>query len=201
MSKKEQKLYKTAKGESVPASAVSVSDKRKDKVVNKLIKQALKLYRELDEFKDVAYSECDKLYNQNLELKGVDATTKKGNYTLYSYDKSMKIEMNISSVIKFSDDIAIAQAKIDEYLDEATREASDDLRTIVRRAFTTSRAQLDKARILSLFQYQIKHPLWLEAMEIIKGAIEVSETKRYMAFSTRDSEGEYLPILLNFAAI
>lgn len=203
--KKEPKQYFTAKGEPVPASAVSAFDKKRDKIVCKLVEEALKLSESLLEFKGAAVEKCDALYDENLEHKGVDIDLTKErqlqSYTMYSYDKKFKVEMNVSNTIRFNDNISIAQEKIQDYLDVATQDVNDDIRQIVRNAFTTRRNQLDKAKILSLFQYQITHPDWLQAMELIKASIEVADTKRYMQFSHRDHEGVYQPIQLNFSSL
>lgn len=203
--KKEPKQYFTVKGEPVPASAVSAFDKKRDKEVCKVIEMAIVLFESLSEFKELAYAKCDALYLDNLEQKGIELDENRArslaSYTMYSYDKGYKIEMNVSNTVRFNDNIAIAQEKIQDYLDEATKDVNDDIRQIVRNAFSTRRNQLDKAKVLSLFQYQIKHPAWLEAMELIKSSIEVADTKRYMNFFVRNAEGEYIPIQLNFSSI
>lgn len=203
--KKQPKQYFTAKGEPVPASAVSVEDKTRDKMVCKIIDAAMELSNELDMFKNWAYSECDDLHRDNLRKNGVDVgdgeSRKPQGYTMYSYDKKFRVEMNVSNKITFNDNISIAQECIQDYLDVATQDANEEIRQIVRNAFTTSRNQLDKAKVLSLFQYQITHPSWLQAIELIKASIEVSDSRRYMRFSVRDSEGVYIPIQLNFSSL
>ena len=66
-------------------------------------------------------------------------------------------------------------------------------------AFTTSKGRLDTKRILSLFTYKISHPLWMEAMDLIKQAMQTNSSVRYLTVSTRDENGKYNLLNLNFS--
>ena len=145
---------------------------------------------------------CDDWYTQllsQLKTNGKDIDSKKGNYTLFSYNRNIKVEVKIGTRIEFDSNIDIAKIKIDEYLTDITKESNPEIGIIVKHAFTTTKGQLDAKRILQLFSLQIKHKLWLEAMDLLKSSIKTNVTKRYMAIWERDGSGEYQPIVLQFS--
>ena len=79
----------------------------------------------------------------------------KGNYTWFSFDRSVKVETAINETIKF-DDILIASAK--ERLLSLIRNSINGLDfiiTIVEEAFQTSRGQLDPKKILGLRKHKL----------------------------------------------
>lgn len=167
-SKKEQKFV-DANGIEIPAKYVSKLDKERDRLVRKYAAKAVILSKKLEEYKYELLEECDKHYQNILEENNIKSAGK-GNYTLTTFDKSYKIEISVQENISCDDTIVIAQAKLNEYLDLITKNTTDDLRQIVNSAFQTRKGQLDVKRIISLFRLNINHPLWKEAMELLKKA-------------------------------
>lgn len=201
--KTKDKAWRTPTGEPVPESAISPYDKRKEKVVTKMFTAASKVSEMLLGLKHMLADDCEKLYAERLRIKGVEEDGKrKGNFTFYSYDKSIKIEIQVNNLVVFNDDINLAQMKLEQYVTELTQDSkSTDIRALINSAFTTRKGSLDKARVMALFSLDIKHPLWKEAMELIKGSIEVTATKRYASISVRNEAGEYEQIPLSFSAV
>lgn len=197
--KKEQ--WKMADGQNVPAEAVSPFDKKKEKVVQSIAKKAIKLNKELEAFKQEFYSKADAVNMERLQNRGSKREDYKGNYSLFSYDKSVKIEMNVNETVNFNDDIVLAQEKLNEYIQEITRDTNVDLQLLIQNAFKTRKGRLDKARIFSLFALNITHPLWMEAMELIRKAIDVNGSRRYGVVSIRKPNGEYDSLNLNFSSL
>jgi hypothetical protein len=60
---------------------------------------------------------------------------------------------------------------------------------------------VNTARILGLRRLAIDDVQWQQAMEAISDAIQVSGTKEYLRFYTRDESGKYQQIPLDFAAM
>jgi len=199
---KKQFEWRTYKGDAVPEEAVSPFDKKKEKVVQAMAKKALQLNAELIAFKDELYKKSDELYQERLKSRGQKVDKEwKGNYSHVSYDKDIKIEMNVQDSIAFSDDINIAKKLLNEYVAEKTSTTDNDIKQIVEGAFTTSKGSLDKSRILNLFSYAIEHPKWVQAMEMIKSSIETNDSKRYCKVSKRNKDNEYDAINLNFSSL
>lgn len=198
---KEKKVWKTAKGEIVPAEVVSAHDKKKEKVVLKIAKQALTVSKLLVELKAITESDVNKLYNEHLRIKGIEPGERKENYTLYSFDREWKIEISRADTVTFDDNINVVKQLLDEYIEDVTNQASSDIQVLVQSAFKTRKGQLDKARLFSLFQYEIEHPLWKRAMEELKQSIDVQSSKKYIKIMRRDENEEYVLVPLSFSAV
>jgi hypothetical protein len=191
-----------ATGLLIPIKLISKIDLNADKTAKKIVKDAKALQERLIDFKDSALDACDEWYNQLLaQLKdsGKDVDSKKGNYTIFSYDRSIKIEVKIGTRLEFDSNINIAKIKIDEYLEAITKDSNSEVATIVQHAFTTSKGKLDAKRVLQLFSLNITNKLWVEAMEMLRQSIKTNITKRYMAIWERDANGEYQPLVLQFS--
>lgn len=206
---KTKKEWTNHRGEVIPVRYIPALEIEEDKIAEKLINEAQKVSNKLKELKQKAFDMADAFYakkrdeklNAKTQKEGSEKKQPKGNYTITSFDKSLKIEVNINDVIEFDDDINLAQEKIAEFLDNLTQDAHKDLRVIVMNAFRTRKGKLDKGRVLELQNYKIEHPVWLEAMELIKSSIETNRTRRYMKMWIRDENGKYNEIPLSFPAI
>lgn len=198
---KEPKIWKTAAGEVVPAEIISGHDKRKEQAVNRIAKQALKASDVLRDLKSLINNEVTKVYEEHLRIKNIDHNKAKGNYTLYNFDKSWMISIKNSEIIAFDDNINVVKALLDEYIEDVTNDSSSDIRLLVQNAFRTKKGQLDKARLLSLFQYEIKHPIWQRAMDELKSSIDIQSSKMYVQVFQRDEQGEYTAIPLSLSNV
>jgi hypothetical protein len=186
------KVWNDHRGNEVPVEYVPDIDRRTEVVIGKLLRSAESLSKKLAEFK---------MYAEMLKNANIEVGERKGNYTLTSFDKSVKIEINVSDRIEFDDNINFAQEKINEFLAIKTNGADFELTEIVNNAFKTRKGRLDSKRIMGLFSYKIKHKTWLEAMELLKNSITTNSSVRYMDFSVKDENGKYQPVKLNFSSI
>lgn len=197
--KKSDKLWKNHKGNDVPREYVPAFDLRKEADIAKVFTSAKKISEQLAKFKALAFETTDGLYEQMLIDAKIVPGDRKGNYTLYNFDKSVKIEVNVSDRIEFGEEINFAQQKLNEFIQVKTEGSDNELHELVSNAFTTNKGKLDTKRILSLFTYKISHPLWIEAMELIKQSIQTNQSVRYLTVSTRDENGKYNLLNLNFS--
>lgn len=186
-------------GNEIPVKYIPAHKKQADKVAKKLLRESEALSAKLEAFKELAFNQVDGVVDMMFRERSLEKTGK-GNYTVYSFDKSIKIEISVNDVIDFDDHIQVAQAKINEFLEVKSQGADQDLVMLVNNAFKTTKGRLDKSRIFSLFQLKIKHPIWLEAMDLIKESISVNNTKRYVSIYKRNDSGQYKQIQLNFSA-
>lgn len=194
------KNWKNHRGEEVPAVYVPVIDKEREKIVKKYFERASRINGLMVKLKEELLNDCDSFFDGMLVKNGVK-TEGKGNYSLTSFDKVLKIEVNVQGRIEFDDQIQIAHAKIKEYLLEITKDTNSDIQQIVNAAFQTSKGKMDVKRVLGLFELHIKHPKWIEAMELIKNSINRNNSKRYVRVWEKDANGEYHAIELNFSSI
>jgi len=195
-----KKIWVDYQGNEVPLKYVSTYDKKKEKVITKVFAEAQKINATLEAFKKMMFAECDKLFDEMFKANDLEKVAQK-NYTLFSFDKGLKIEVTTQDVVDFDDRIQLAQAKINEYLKIKTDGADQELSILVNNAFKTKKGRLDKARIFGLFPLKINHHLWVEAMELIKKSIMTNYTRRYATIYVRDEEGKYNQVQLNFSAL
>lgn len=195
-----KKIWRNHKGEVVPGAYVPPLSKKRERVALKVYKGAIKLNAQLRTFKTESLAICDGLFEQMLADNDLKKDTK-GNYSITSFDKSIKIEVNVSERIEFDDQIQIAQEKINQFLALKTKDVDGDLVQIVNLAFKTRKGQMDVKRVLSLFELKITHKKWVEAIELIKASISRNISKRYMRIWEKGDNGQYYAIELNFSSI
>lgn len=110
----------------------------------------------------------------------------RGNAELVSFDESMKVEVRYRERIQFGVELQLAKQKIDECLKEWTSGSNEKLKAIIIEAFQVDRkGEIAKHRIFALRRYNIKDPVWKEAMELIDKAIQVTSSKQYIAVYRR----------------
>lgn len=205
---KAKKQWIDPKGLIIPADRVTKIEKQKERTADKLLKGAQDINNRLQIFKDVCLQEIEDLYTKALAEKGVDVADRKGNYTFYNFDESIKIEANVNERIDFDDTcIEAAKAKFDEFLNHATESLDDKfIRTLINDAFATKRGKLDTKKVFDLIGKRkridkAKYPLFHEAIDLIEESIRRPDSKTYYRISIKGEDGKYSPIPLNFSAI
>lgn len=194
------KEWITPAGETVPAKFVPSIDKKKTATVLRLVKQATAAQEKLRVLKSKLFAECDDIY-QLMQDNAKVRTGKKGNYTISTFSKDAKIEVSIQESLSFDDNITFAKEKIEAYVADKAKGVDEDLLKLVHLAFESRKGQLDSKRVLGLFKLKIKHPLWQEAMELIKTSIDRNFSKRYARIWLRQEDGSYQAIELNFSKL
>lgn len=129
-------------------------------------------------------------------------TAFKGNYTIFNFNQSVKVEISVSQPIKF-DDLLIqqAKAKLDEFLNEGITTKKAAVKTMLMDAFETSRGKLDVKKILGLKRHadRINDEKYNEAMQMIDLAIRRPSTATYYRVAVRNDKGQYEYIKLALA--
>ena len=193
-----KEIWVDHQGNEIPVQYVPQLSKKQDRLVKQKIKKALDMEQRLKKLKAELFNDCDAMWLEMQEAENV--RTGKKSYSISTFDKTGKIEIDQSERIEFDSKIEIAKAKIDEFLD--SKEGADaDLRVIAQHAFETQKGKLDVKNVLSLKSYSIKDPLWKRAMELIDESIERNNSKRYIRISQKDNDGEYKQIKLNISSI
>lgn len=199
--KNTSKTWLDHRGNEVPRDYVPKFDRYNEIQVSKIFNAAIKLNEQIARFKAMSYEIADALYAEMLRNANIAPSDRKGNYTLTSFDKSIRIEVNVNELIEFDENINLAQMKLQEFIENKTKGVDIDIVALINQSFTTRKGRLDKARIFGLFSLNITHPLWQESMELIRKSINRNSTVRYMEISEKDENGRYIPIRLNFATI
>lgn len=207
MAKTDEKgFWQNKEGNYVHKDMISIDKQLEDEVVEKLLKKAKEVQKVLKEFKEAAYGECYNFIDLLRQNYGMDKmeNSKTGSVSLKSYNGTKEVQIQIAKQISFDQKLALAKEKIDEYLAQKTENADAEIRTLITRAFDVKNGKVDAKMVLSLKQYPISNPKWIEAMKMIDEAVEIVGTKSYIRFREREDEridGALKMIVLDIAGV
>lgn len=203
--KGENNMWIDEKNISIPFNRVTKNERLKEKLSVNIAKAAIKLQDELTEFKQKCIDSCEKAYQA--ELKEGKASTK-GGFTLYNFDKSIKIERSINETITFDENlIGAAKDKFDEFLKSSTGGVEDMIQELIMSAFSSNKkGKLDAKKVMSLLSYRSrikaeKYPAFHEALNLIEQSIRRPDSKTYFRIWIKDDNNEYQNIDLNFSSL
>lgn len=203
--KNERGFWIDKKGDTFHPDNVKATESIKDELVEKLLDKSHAIKDTLAEFKTEAFAEVESYYNILLQNYEVDAkkNSKKGNLTIENFSGTKKIVINVADRIAFDEKLTVAKLKIDEYLHGITKNSNADIQTLITKAFEVDKKDdVNAKKILSLKAYDIKDPLWIEAMGIIAEATEIVSSKNYIRFYTRETiEEAYEQVSLDLAGV
>lgn len=202
MMKKE--FWTDKRGNEVHRDLVPHDEKLKSELVYGLTDKAIRGVELMRRFKAMVVGEIEDYMQMMREKYNLDPTKgTKGNVTLQSFDGLRKVMIAVHQYVDFDEKLSLAKEKIDEYLKEITKDADPAIKTLIMKAFEVDKkGNVDAKKILSLKSYDISHPQWLEAMEIIDEAVEIVGSKSYIRFYVRNSVDEkWRAVSLDFASI
>ena len=196
------KMWIDAKGDAIPPKYIDPIDKKRDKVVVKIIKKAEKLSKQIAKFKEEVFNEINAYLTWVEEQYNTTATTQKGNKQLSDFSNVYRVEILVSNIIEFDERLQIAKNLIDECIENWSNGADDKIKTLVEHAFKVDKkGNLDKQRILGLKNLKIKDAKWKEAMTIIEDSMRIVSKKRYVRFSKRDASGSWQTIPIDISQV
>jgi len=178
-------------GDEVHPDNVKASDKIKDEMVREIISDAIEEQKRMKLFKEKATEKVDSYIALMRQEYKLDVSTKKGNMNLETFDGLQKVSIQISDTVEFDEKLTFAKEKLDLFFKEETKDSSANIKTLMMKAFDVDKkGSINVKSILELRSYEIDHPLWLEAMDIINESIQVAKSKSYIRFYTKREIGE-----------
>lgn len=190
------------RGNTVPSRYISIVDKKRDSVVERLIKEAGKEHVRLKRLKEMVFSRIDTFVRFSEEESGVRVGGLKGNIQLTGFSGDKRVEITIQDRLDFDERLQQAKTLIDELIEEWSEGAKDELRLLVNKAFDVDRkGRINVKEILGLRKLKIKNKKWQKAMDLIDDARTVMSNKAYIRFQKRRSDGNWETILIDLAAI
>ena len=191
-----------AKGHLIPIDKVKPVDKLRDEVVTNIIEVARELSNHMSRTKANIFAD----FNDFVAVSAQEYDTKlggeKGNTTIMSFDGSYKVQMAVAENLVFDERLQIAKSLIDECLNEWTAESNDNIKAIINQAFQVDKeGKISTHRVLGLRSLAIDDPKWLNAMEAISDATQVTSTKEYIRVYERDEHGKYQQVALDFSNV
>ncbi len=202
--KASDKLWKEESGMAIPNNRLTKYEKKAERELAKIARTAISLNAKLVEFKDHVQVTVRELYEQYMAENNGKLGKNKGNVSLYNFDRSVKVEVNVNEQITF-DDLGIenVRAKLMAFIDDNINREKEFIVALVKSAFETSRGKLDVKKVLSLKKHasRIKSPQYQEAMHLLDKAIRRPRSKTYFRVWIRNAEGGYDDVQLNFSSI
>lgn len=201
---KKQSIWIDEAGNQVPYSEITKKEKVIEEVTYKIAKEAIKVNAQLVKFK----AHIEQLVKVAIEAIRVNYNGKKtvfkGNYTLYNFDRSVKVCVKVSQPIKF-DEITIEAARqlLREFLEDGLSAKNMFIKQMVLDAFETRRGQMDTKRVMGLQRYsdRIKDYRYTKAMQLINESIRRPESATYYQVWIRNENGKYVSVDLDLARI
>jgi hypothetical protein len=191
-----------SQGRLVPVDKVKDIDKLRDQTVREIVDKAKKMQETLAKFKSEIRDDLFSYLSLSYEKYGKKFGGKKGNVTVCSYDGNLRLNLAVDETVYFDERLQVAKGLIDDCITRWSQGSSSEIRALIHDAFQVDRqGAVNTARILGLRRLEIDDPQWKKAMEAISDSIQVSGSKEYLRFYTRDETGKYLPIALDFAVL
>ena len=200
------KFWIDESGTQIPYNRTTPIERKKEKHAAAILKKGQSVFKILSELKAAVREASEEVLNAEREASNVKLS-EKGNYTWYNFDRSIKIQVDVSEPIKF-DEIKIASAK--EKLMNLIRtniNGDEFIISIAEDAFQTSSGKLDPKKILGLRKHssRIKNVVikaeWEAIMKQIDSSITRPKSKSYYKIWVKNTEGQYEGVELNFSNI
>ena len=190
-----------AVGRLVPVETIKQVDLVRNEVVLELMTRAEKLVAALAEFKQQAMNDIQAFVELSGEKYGANLGGNKGNVTLYSFDGRFKLIRSMADSIQFDERLQAAKALIDDCLKRWSDHSGVEIKVIINDAFQVDKAgRINTKRILSLRRIEIEDEAWRQAMQAISDSVQVVNSKAYIRFYERQSDGGYQQLNLSLAA-
>ena len=191
-----------AQGRLVPVGMVKDVDKARHEFVLEVVGKAQKLREEMGQFRDDVMGDMAAFCSLSAEKYNAKIGGDKGNLTLVSFDGRYKVQRQVSETLVFDERLQAAKELIDECITEWTEGSRDELKALINDAFQVDKeGRINTGRVLGLRRLNIKDARWLQAMQAVSDSLRVAGSKTYVRVYERRSDGKYIPIALDMAAI
>ena len=202
MAKKE--YYTDPAGEKVPGKYVKAYDKKRDAIAQRIAKRWQDERTRLAKIKAETIADIQALVDAAELETAVSLGGAKGNIQFRSFDGSITVISDRQFRTEFDERLTMAQQLIGEAIADMTADAENaDLAEIARRAFEPRKSgNLDMQRIRDLRRYNIKHPKWAQACEIISECERTVGHRDYLRVLVRNApDAKPEAVVLDIAAL
>lgn len=188
-------------GRLIAEDQIKPIDAARDALVMEIVARAQELSAAIKAFKRSTFADIAAFVSLSAGEYGVHLGGTKGNVTLLSFDGRFRVQRAIAESITFDERLQAAKELVDECLNEWTKDARSEVRTLVQDAFRVDQAgNIRTAQVLGLRRLDIQDERWLRAMAAIGDAVQVVGSKSYVRVYERDDEsGQYHAIPLDVA--
>jgi len=198
-------VYTDPMGEQVPAKYVKPYDRKRDRIARSIAKHWQEEQDRLIRLKQDTLDLVDHLRTEAAAAAGVKGLGGKEGYIQFrSFDGLVTVRVDNAKRTEFDERLQLAQQLIMEAVKELSEgENNADLVEIATRAFQPRKSgSLDMQRVRDLKSYNVRHPKWVKACEIIGECERVIGYRRYVRVMVKaDRDSEPLNIVLDIASV
>lgn len=199
------KVWTDETGLQIPSTRINAFERLRESSIGKILESSRKASAALVDLKGTIEAEVQRIIEAHDKEHGSkDAKPRKGNITLYSFNRAVKVEVSVQDKIDF-DSLLIGQCqgKLLQFLDNNLDAKTEFVKDIVLEAFSTTKGNLDAKKVIGLlkFRSKIKAQLFQEALDLLEKSITNPSSKRYFRVYVRDEAGKYNAIELNFSNV
>ena len=186
----------------IPFNRITKTEKDKERMAGNIFKDAYSVSAQLLKLHAGITKAFDSI--AAAAAKEEKTLTKKGGFTWYNFDKSIKISADNNDTVKFDQaKIASARELLETFIKENTAGTDDIIRQLINTAFHNTKGGLDSKKVLSLckFRNRTKDKRFHDAIDLIESSQIIDKSKRYFRVWVKDEAGKYQNINLQFSAI
>jgi len=168
--------WRDAEGMLVPEKYIPLNEKKRDQMVEIVIKKVKLLQKTIKDAK----KEIAKIVREYLnQIANEYDENWQGNTKLYNFTRDKEVEVKISKKIAFDEKLQIAKQKIDKCIMKWSQASDKRIVAIVNNAFKVDKTgNVDVKMILSLRKLKINDTDWKQAMDLISDAVIISVKKK-----------------------
>jgi hypothetical protein len=199
-----EKTYTDPAGQQVPAKYVPAYDKLRDQIARRIARRWQDEQARLAQIKAETVTDIEKLIEAAAKAADVSSLGgEKGNVQFRSFDGSITIGRDRQFRTEFDERLQFAQQLINQAIAELTDGSNADLAEIARKAFQPRKTgNLDMQRIRDLRTYNVRHPKWRQACEIISECERTVAYRDYIRVAVRQSsDAKPTAIILDIASL
>lgn len=196
--------YTDPQGNEIPAKYVKPYDRERDRIAKRILARWEKAQAMLAKVKADTLADIAALQAKAEKTAGVNLGGKKGNIQFRDFAGRITIGLDIQARTEFDERLNLAQTLIMEAVQEMSADANNaDLVEIATKAFQPRKSgKLDMQRVRDLRTYNVRHPKWKKACEIIADCERKIGSREYIRVAVRTApDANPSPILLDIAAI
>jgi hypothetical protein len=189
-------------GHSIPYNRVNIVERLKEKHATKILGEAVKISNQLEKLYE--YLNAATISIEEAMRKDNKPLGKKGNYTWYNFDMSVRVQVKMSDTIGF-DEAQMVSAKelLESFLSEEVETKNEFVRDLVDDAFSNSNNSVDTKMVFRILKRRLKIPnqKYQQACDIIESAQQLKKSKKYYTISCKNEDNQYQNINLQFSNV
>ncbi|NQV14494.1 DUF3164 family protein [bacterium] len=192
-----------ARGKAIPPKYIKPIDKKRDALVERVVKRSLQAQKSLQKIKEQNFKDVMAFLFYEADTLGVKRKSKKGNLQFTNFSGDKRFDISVNDILEFDEQIHFAKELIDECLNDWSDGARHELKVIVDDVFDVDKkGKMDKEGILALRKHNFRDKRWKKAMELISDSVRVVGSRKYTKAQTRGTpEDEFKTINLNYSSI